>query len=130
MEKPTIPNSKELIRIDVKWESGEDVCLRVSEASYFITKNILRGLETGELISWHYHDVYKPITYVIWNGKQIGEGHRFYLPELELYDMDKLRQLADGHRFKERRYSFFFYGVVERLLGMSITEQGMSGLFR
>lgn len=129
MEKPIIPNPKELIRIDVRWDSGEDVCLRTGEGSQFITKNILRGLETDELVSWHYHDIYKPITYILWNGKQIGEGHRFYLPEAELYDMNKLRHLSEGDRYKERRYSFFFYGVVERLLGQPISVQGMSGLF-
>ena len=115
-----------LIRINVRWESGEDIVL---DGNHHLPKQAIKTIERSECISWYFHDVYKPIAYVLWNGKQSADECKFYLPEADLFDLEKLRKLATGDSFKNQKYAFFFYGVVERLLGQKVKSKGMSGLF-
>lgn len=93
----------------------------------------IRSKQSGECISWHYHDVFKansPLTVTFY---RTAEGQpQVKADENELYDFDKLRDLVESKEFKEQKYSFFFYNEVRRLLNMPFEGdvKAMSGMFR
>ena len=121
----------ETYTVDIFNESNVDVYARdLNGDLLFIPKENLRGTSV-ECVSWHFHDVYQDLK-----GKKLilkidDNGHRnFYLDDSELYDLNKINTLRESDGFKNKRYSFFFYDRVLKLLGEKTdSSDDMSGLF-
>lgn len=118
-----------LVKIKVRDTYGEDIIVPTTGSSLFLSKCNIKALESKQPISWHYHNVYKKIKYVYWDSESDSETPKFYLEENKLYNYRKLNKLYKSDNFKQQKYSFFFYGEVERLLKHPVTNKGMSGLF-
>jgi hypothetical protein len=90
----------------------------------------VKSVQSGQGISWYHHDVYKagPLTLTL---KRSPEGQlQAFANETELYDLEKLKALAESKTFIERKFAFFFYDEVNRLLGREYSNpKSMSGLF-
>jgi hypothetical protein len=90
----------------------------------------VRSAQSGQGISWYYHDVYKagPLTLTL---KRSSDGQlQAFADETQLYDLEKLKALAESKTFIERGFAFFFYDEVNRLLGREYSNpKSMSGLF-
>lgn len=124
---------KDLIKYKVKdrYSGSSIVFMDDSNTDYLysIKKMNIKTLN-GESISWYDHDVFKKLNYIYWDPDSGSEYPEFYLEEDKLYSKTKLRKLKRSKNFKERNFAFFNYGLVERLLGLEPTSEGLSGLFK
>ena len=89
----------------------------------------LKSAESGQVLAWHAHDVFKQGPIVL--TASLDEGQlRLSAPDAALYDVDKMRALVDSENFQTRKFAFFKYEEALRIAGMehgSVKE--MSGLF-
>lgn len=92
-------------------------------------------------ISWYVHDIFRNYSKV--QGKVLKltrtkypwgriTTYRVIVDKRALYDQTKLQTLADSQEFNERRFAFFRYDVVNKLLNRKTKGplKEMSGLFR
>lgn len=114
----------------VLYQSYETVLIQcpTSKAKHFdYMQNILD--EHGDSLSWHYHEVFKKLKYVYYCAKK----KRFWLPKSKLYSKTKCKALYKKKNFKGRlvvdHFTFFKKGYLQDIIGVSKTEEGMSGLF-
>ncbi len=117
-----------LQKIQVTDNGGTQVFL--PKHSLHVSKENIKMLETDEVVSWYYHDIYNKLTYVYYDTESPADKPHFYLEAKKLYSVVKLRKLAKTKAFEDRQYSFFFYGIVQKLIGEKPLASGMSGLFR
>lgn len=93
----------------------------------------IKSIESGNPISWYYHDVFNTETpiEITFSRKDCGQMTA-HASELKLYDLNKIQKLTKEPRFKEQGYAFFFYNEVKRLLGQPFegSNEQMSGLFQ
>ena len=117
-------DKSKLIKIKVTDTGGEQVYFDYNNKLKIEYKQNINTFDTEKNISWYYHDVYKKLTYLLWNP---SDG-RMYLDSSKLFSKTKLLKLSKTKSFKNEDFAFFKYGYVQKLLGITQTSNGMSGL--
>jgi len=99
---------------------------------YGIKPYLIHSTQSGQVISWHDHDVYLNNTVLDVIAKRDSKTGqlKYYADETKLYDYNKLQKLADSDNVKNKKLAFFFHDELNRLLGRKHGRiQNMSGLF-
>ncbi len=99
--------------------SGTDLYTDVRGLEFTKASNV-RSSQSGQVLSWYEHDVFKQGEINVSVYRQTDGQLRFEASEYALYDLPKLRALVEGERFRNSNFAFFFYNEARRLLGMPV----------